>query len=55
MQPDEVKNYAYYEKLGFGNFKSWSEKDLSQFLFLDYFGPLFLDLENGIGASDRGT
>lgn len=40
MQSDQVKNYAYYEALGFGDFKSWSEKDLAQFLFLDYFNGM---------------
>ncbi len=40
MQSDEVKNYAYYEALGFGNYASWSEKDLVQFLCLDYFNGM---------------
>lgn len=48
MQSDEVKNYAYYEALGFGNFKSWSEKDLAQFLFLDYFNGMKMIGMDGI-------
>ncbi len=35
MQPDTINNYAYYETLGFGNYTSWSEKDLAQFLLFD--------------------
>lgn len=51
MQSDEVKNYAYYEKLGFGDYKLWSEKDLAQFLFLDYFnGMKMMGMEGIEGA-----
>ncbi len=32
-----IRNYSYYEKLGFKNLESWSESDLSQFLIWDFF------------------
>lgn len=40
-----VKSYSYYKNLGFDNFESWSEGDLSQFLigdFLNVFGSTII-------------
>ena len=40
MNSKKVFNYSYYESLGFKNFESWSEGDLSQFLILDLLNGL---------------
>lgn len=40
MNSKKVFNYSYYENLGFKNFESWSEGDLSQFLILDLLNGL---------------
>lgn len=40
FNPNNAPHYYYYNNLGFDKVKSWSEKDISQFLLLDYFDSL---------------